>query len=280
MAAPTDVETTDLVIRDDTRSIAAFASESNFAAAQRMAIALSRSTMVPKEYQGDVANCLVAMELAGRTGASVMAIMQNVHVINGRPSWSAAFLIGSVNQCGRFSPIRYQLEGEASKNGWRCRAIAKDLASGEVLEGVWVTWEMAMAEGWVTKDRSKWKTMAEQMIRYRAASFWTRIYAPDISLGMGTADEAEDIGPSIPRRAASATIELNDALADDVVIESAANNTATVKAVVVEPPAPAPVEPPVVKKKGTFASTAVPGMCRTCFRTDGSHDPNAPCFEG
>jgi len=52
---------------------------------------------------------------------------------------------------------------------------------------------MAKAEGWSTKAGSKWLTMPEQMLRYRAAAFFARIYAPDITLGMQTSDELRDV---------------------------------------------------------------------------------------
>lgn len=193
-----------------TGSISAFASTANYETARRMAVALSNSTIVPEPYRGDkgVANCLIALELAGRTGASVMMVMQNLHVIQGKPSWSAAFLIASVNSCGRFSPIRYEIEGEEAQDGWRCRAYAIDKETGDKLIGEWITWGMAKAEGWLGKPGSKWKTMPGQMIRYRAASFWTRTYAPEISLGMHTADEMDDV----PTSPTVATQTLNAAL--------------------------------------------------------------------
>jgi hypothetical protein len=214
-------ESTALVIREPeaTGSISAFASTANYETARRMAIALSNSTIVPEPYRGErgIANCLIALELAGRTGASVMMVMQNLHVIQGKPSWSAAFLIASVNSCGRFTPIRYEIEGEPSAKGWRCRAYATDKATGDRLDGEWITWEMVTAEGWLGKTGSKWKTMPGQMIRYRAASFWTRTYAPEISLGMHTSDEMDDITPrGEPTSGAKA---LTEALAEVVAVE-------------------------------------------------------------
>lgn len=216
MATSLETESVGLVVHeptDPTRSIAAFASQGNFDAAQRMAKALASSSIVPKEYQGNVANCLVAMEIAGRTGAGIMMVMQNLYVIQGRPSWSAVFLIGSVNACGRFSPLRYEIIGDdPGKMDYRVRAYAKDLATGDVLSGEWITWAMVNGEKWLDKPGSKWKTMPGQMFRYRAASFWTRTYAPEISLGMLTADESEDIPPA--RGAQSSGAEsLNRAIA-------------------------------------------------------------------
>lgn len=204
-------------------SISAFASSANYEAAKTMAIALSNSSIVPENYRGqkNVANCLIALELASRTGASVMMVMQNMYVIQGKPSWSSVFLIASVNASGRFSPIRYEIEGEEATDGWRCRAYAKDLATGDKLEGEWITWDMVKAEGWLAKSGSKWKTMPGQMIRYRAAAFWTRTYAPEISLGMHTMEEVQDIGE---RSVSVGTRDLNAAIAE-VVEEPRVNGT-------------------------------------------------------
>lgn len=187
--------TNGLTASPDSGSIAAFASTSNYETAKRMAIALSQSTIVPKDYQNNVPNCLVAMELAGRTGASVMMVMQSLYIIQGRPSWSAQFLVASVNSCGRFSPIRYEVVGEPGKPGSKTRAVARDIASGDVLEGEWITMEMVNGEGWAKKQGSKWLTMPGQMMRYRAAAFWVRVYAPEISIGMHTAEETDDFQP-------------------------------------------------------------------------------------
>lgn len=206
-----------------TGSIAAFASRGNFHAAQRMAKALSSSSIVPVAYRGDqgFANCLVAMELASRTGASVMMVMQNLYVIEGKPSWSSAFLIASVNSCGRFSALRYEMENE-NTDEWRCRAYARELATGDRLDGEWITWKMVVAEGWLAKRGSKWQTMPGQMIRYRAAAFWTRAYAPEISLGMHAVEEVTDITDR-PERSAGRTpgaSTLNQALHTSAAPES------------------------------------------------------------
>lgn len=181
-------------------SIAAFASQDNFRAAQRMAMALSQSSLVPKEYQGETGlpNCLIAMEMANRIGASVFMVMQQLDVIHGRPSWRSTFLIATVNTSGRFSPLRYRFQGEEGTDEWGCRAYAADLATGEECEGPLVTIGMAKSEGWYQKNGSKWKTLPELMLRYRSAGFWTRVYAPELSMGMHTADEVQDADMGAP----------------------------------------------------------------------------------
>lgn len=190
----TNGATTTLATMDDGGApIAAFASEEKFNTANRMAKALAHSSLVPEAYRGNVANCLIAMEIASRVGASVFAVMQNLDIIHGNPSWRAKFLIATVNACGRFSPIRFRFSGTEGTDTWGCRAVAKDLDTGEECLGPLVSMAMAKAEGWSTKGGSKWKTLPELMLCYRAAAFWTRLYAPELSLGMNTAEEAHDI---------------------------------------------------------------------------------------
>lgn len=187
--------TTSLALPTHTGAINAFGSESAFEVSQRMAKALAASTMVPEQYRGNVANCMIAIELASRIGCSVFMVMQHLYIVKGKPSWSAVFLISTVNSCGRFTPIRFTFVGEKGKPGWGCYAHATDKDSGEECVGTTITLEMAKAEGW----GSKWQTMPEQMMRYRAATFWTRAYAPEAGMGMATQEELEDM-PSPPRR--------------------------------------------------------------------------------
>jgi hypothetical protein len=174
------------------RSISAFSSVNSFEAAQRMAKSLAASTLVPKDYQNNLSNCLIAIELSSRTGASVLMVMQNLYIVHGRPGWGAQFLIGTANTSGRFTPLRFEWQGTKGKADWGCRAVAKDRRTGEELTGAWITWDMVKAEGWSEKSGSKWKTMPEQMFMYRAGTFWTRVYAPEIGLGMATREEIID----------------------------------------------------------------------------------------
>jgi hypothetical protein len=179
---------------EDDRNVNAFSSSAAFAVGQRMAHALACSTLVPVAYQNNIPNVMIAMELANRIGASVFAVMQNLDIIHGRPAWRASFLIATVNACGRFTPLRFRFEGKPGTPSYGCRAVAKDRGDGEECVGSLITLALAQSEGWVEKKGSKWKTMPEQMLQYRAAAFWSRIYAPELSLGMRTADEQEDIG--------------------------------------------------------------------------------------
>jgi hypothetical protein len=99
-----------------------------------------------------------------------------------------------LNASGRFSPIRFEVRKAGEKEtGWR--AIATCLTTGAILEGPWVTLEMAKAEGWSTKGGSKWVTMPDLMGRYRAAAFFGRLYAPEKLMGLQHVEEVEDVRP-------------------------------------------------------------------------------------
>ena len=164
-----------------------------FELVQRQAKMLASSTLIPKEFQGNMSNCAIGLNIAKRLGADPFMVLQNIDVIHGRPSFRATFLIAMVNASGRFSPLKFKLGGEAVDR--TCYAYATDKASGETVEGPVVSMAMAKAEGWSTKSGSKWLSMPEVMLRYRSAAFFARLYAPDITLGMQTAEEVEDIAP-------------------------------------------------------------------------------------
>ena len=162
----------------------------SFELIQRQAKMLSSSTLVPKDFLGNVANCAIAINVAKRTRLDPLMVCQNLAIIHGRPSWSATALIGMINSCGRYSPLRFVFDNEDEPTS--CYAVATDKESGQDLKGEKITLTMAKAEGWSTKNGSKWLTMPGQMLRYRAASFWSRAYASDLSLGFYTQDEVKD----------------------------------------------------------------------------------------
>ena len=161
-----------------------------FELVQRQAKMLSSSTLVPKDFAGNIANCAIAINIAKRTRLDCLMVAQNLAIIHGRPSWSATALIGMINSCGRYSPLRFVFDNEDEPTS--CYAVATDKESGQDLKGEKITLEMAKKEGWSTKNGSKWLTMPGQMLRYRAASFWSRAYASDLSLGFYTQDEVKD----------------------------------------------------------------------------------------
>lgn len=166
-----------------------------FEVMQRKGKMFATSTIVPVTYQNNVGNCVIALEMADRMGAAPLMVMQNLYIVHGNPAWSSKFLIACINTSGRFSPLRFEFKGEEGEETYGCRCYAyekHDTQHKEPLYGDWITLEMARKEGWLSKNGSKWASMPNQMLRYRAAAFWQRVYCPEISMGLMTADEVED----------------------------------------------------------------------------------------
>jgi hypothetical protein len=170
-----------------------FATLQSFELMQRAAKLLTASSLVPKEYQGNLPNCVIALNMATRLGADPLMVMQNLYVVHGRPSWSAQFLIACFNQCGRFSSMRYRWGGTPGTDSWSCIAYSKELATGEVIEGPEITIALAKKEGWYQKNGSKWQSIPQLMLMYRAAAWLTRTHAPEISMGLQTQEEMHDV---------------------------------------------------------------------------------------
>lgn len=154
--------------------------------------ALADASMVPDNYRGNLPNCIIALEMAQRIGASPLMVMQNLYIVYGRPAWSAKFLIACFNQCGRFSAIRYIWSGTRGKDDWGCQAWSIEKSTGEKILGPVITLDLAKAEGWYGRKDSKWKTIPEKMFMYRAAAWMIDTHAPELSMGIRTDDEVYD----------------------------------------------------------------------------------------
>lgn len=157
----------------------------------RDAKALASADLVPAAFKNNPANVMLVIALAKHIGAEPFMVMQNADVIHGKVALRATYLIGCVNNSKRFTTLRFKYEGDGEARS--CLAWARELATGDVLEGPRVSIAMANAEGWSSKAGSKWKTMPDLMLAYRAGAFFSRLYASDITLGMHTVDEVEDM---------------------------------------------------------------------------------------
>lgn len=203
-----------------------FGSLQSFELMQRAAKLLSSSTLVPVAYRAydekkgnnpnAIANCVVALNMAQRMGADPLMVMQNLYIVEGRPSWSSQWIIAAINGCGRFSPLRFDLKDlgakeveyevtkwvdrqrvtsrhKATVQNLECVAWAIEKETGARIDSPKVSIEMAVKEGWYGKSGSKWQTMPEVMLRYRTASFFGKLYAPELLMGLQSTEEVYDI---------------------------------------------------------------------------------------
>lgn len=172
-----------------------FNSVASFELLQRQAKMFNESSLVPDNFRGpqNFGNACIALEMAVRINASPLMVMQNLYVVYGNPSWSSKFLIATFNQCGRFEAIKYKETGKKGTDSQGIIAYTREKGSDEIIAGPEVTIAIAKAEGWYDKKGSKWRTMPDQMLRYRAAAWLIRTTAPEISMGLQTADEIIDV---------------------------------------------------------------------------------------
>lgn len=190
------------------------------------------SDIIPATFKGKEANCFIALEMASRMGINPFALMQNLYVLNGKPALESKFTIALINNSNMFvDPLEFETVGEDA--GWdkknnkpndanyKVRAFATRKKTGKVCYGPWITWDMVIAEGWVSKTGSKWQTMASVMFMYRAASFFGKLYCPDLTFGMQTAEEMQDVIDITPPKQAKAA-DIASRFADsEPVVESA-----------------------------------------------------------
>ena len=168
----------------------------SFRESYKLASVLAKSSLVPQQYQGKTEDCALAIDMADRMGVSPLMVMQSLYVVKGKPSWSGQACMSFIKaKYGDAQPV-YTGQRGTDTRGCFVRVIKPD---GEVIEGTEVTIGMAKAEGWTSN--SKWRNMPEQMLAYRAASFFARVYCPEILMGVAVEGEVEDTLPAQPQKA-------------------------------------------------------------------------------
>lgn len=188
------IQTTEVIPRTDALTTGDIYSDgAAFALAQRWAQAFSSSKLVPDHLQGKTADCLVAFALARTMKLEPLTVLQNIHFVKGKPGWSAQFLIARANMSGKFvHGLRWRTEGKGADLSVTCYAHTPD---GEMVDAT-ASMAMAQAEGWTSN--SKYKSMPEQMLRYRSATLLVSLYCPEVKFGIPTAEELEDVAASAP----------------------------------------------------------------------------------
>ena len=173
----------------------------------RVSAMLSKSTLVPTQYQGKPEDCMIAYDMASRMGVSPLMVMQNLYVVKGKPSWSGQACMAFIMASGKFKNVRHIFFGEEGKETRGCYVVATRKSTDEQVEGPKVSIAMAKAEGWLSNP--KWKNMPELMLSYRAAAFFARTHCPEQLMGCQTVEEVEDVTKSY-------TAVENSTLADEI----------------------------------------------------------------
>jgi hypothetical protein len=150
---------------------------------------LAKSSMLPQAFRGKPEDVFMAIMLAQRMGEDVFTVLANVHFVNGKPGWGAPFLIARANASGLFTgPLEFEVTGKGESLAVTCSAASR--ATGKRLSKT-VSLAMAKADGW-TSNR-KYASLPEQMLSYRAATFFIRLHCPSVLYGFRPVDEIEDV---------------------------------------------------------------------------------------
>lgn len=170
-----------------------FSNRENFQSIFDIGKMFASSQLVPQSYQNKPMDCTIAIDMANRMGVSPMMVMQNLYVVKGNPQWSGQACMSLIRGSGQYKNVRPVYTGKRDTDSWGCYIQAEDKTTGELIRGSEVTIKMAKDEGWYNKPGSKWKTMPEQMLAYRASAFFARVYIPNALMGVSVEGEVEDI---------------------------------------------------------------------------------------
>lgn len=152
--------------------------------AMRFADMLSKSALVPKDYQGNPANCVIAMQWGMEIGLQPLQAMQSIAVINGRPAIWGDAMIALVRGSGLLESI----VEDPTETGCSCTVKRR----GEAPVTRTFTLEDAKRAGLAGKQ-GPWQQHTKRMLQMRARAFALRDVFPDVLRGVYVAEEARDL---------------------------------------------------------------------------------------
>lgn len=151
----------------------------------RYARALAEAGLLPASYRKQPANVLLAMEYAEALDVKTITVIQQVHVIDGKPTASAQFIGSLVHRAGHRLRVRVDPSGTSA----RATIVRRD-DPGFEFESVW-TLDRARVAGLLGKGT--WKAYPTSMLKARAITEVARDACPEVLSGVAyTAEELGD----------------------------------------------------------------------------------------
>lgn len=190
----------DEIILKETHELSPFTDSQSFQKIFDIGKMFASSQLVPQNYQGKPMDCTIAVDMANRMGVSPMMVMQNLYIVKGKPTWSGQACMSLIRGSSEFKNVRPVYFGEKGTDSRGCYIQATYRDTEDKVDGSEVTIKMAKDEGWYQKPGSKWKTIPEQMLAYRAAAFFARVYIPNALMGVYVEGEPEDIDKSAKQK--------------------------------------------------------------------------------
>lgn len=160
--------------------------------ALELADRLAKSQLIPKNFQGRPNDVFVAMLWSRNLGMPIVQGLQNIAVINGRPSiWGDAAL-AIVKASGLLESFKETLSGMGDSMTATCTIVRKNEV--EAYTASFSVYDAKLAGLW--GKQGPWKQYPKRMLALRARGFALRNAFPDILLGIGIAEEEQDITPA------------------------------------------------------------------------------------
>lgn len=157
---------------------------------------LAKSSMVPRQYQGKAEDILVACQWGREIGLAPMQALQNIAVINGKPSVYGDAAMALVQASPVCENIEEYMEGEGTEN-----PVAVCIARRKGRSPVKVTFSVqdaVRANLW--GKQGPWTQYPKRMMQMRARGFALRDAFPDVLKGLITAEEAQDYPSDQPAK--------------------------------------------------------------------------------
>ena len=192
--------------------------------AMQIADILAGSDIVPKDYQRKPGNILVAMQWGAEIGLQPLQAMQNIAVINGRPSIWGDAMLALVRGSGLLDSINEEISADGS--------IATCTVKRKNEDPVVSTFTMEDAKkAGLSGKQGPWTQYPKRMLKLRARAYALRDVFPDVLKGMAIAEEEKDkeidITPAAEStgnasKANSGSSALKDRIAKKQAVESVA----------------------------------------------------------
>lgn len=188
------VESKQIVVKQDPAPTTTL---SNFSDRWKIAEKLSKSSIIPKEFQGKPENILLCMGMSEKMGLDLITVVNNLQMVMGHQEWKGSFIPVLIEKTGKYTELEFNFVGKETDDTFGCYLEATRTRDGKRIKGTTITIAMAKQEGWYSRN-SKWKTMPQQLLIYRASTFFARAYCAAALNGISTEGETNDINNRQP----------------------------------------------------------------------------------
>ena len=193
---------------------------------------------IPKHLQGNAGDCFAIVMQAMQWGMNPFAVAQKTHLVNGVLGYEAQLVNAVINSRAPITTrLNYEWFGDWSKvNGKTSNSDDVGVIVSATMKGESEprTLSVSMAQVGTVRNSPLWVNDPRQQLAYLATKRWSRLYCPDVILGVYTADEFEDAQPKdvTPKSGVSKTASIRDKVAakkQGQVIDQEATKTTVAK---------------------------------------------------